>query len=69
MFQVIDNKLVYRRYDRVITLDSLDYASQFERLIRYGFRVSFAAVLASGGIVDTGELLEFGVEFGLIERM
>lgn len=68
MFSVIDNTLVCKRADRLIVVESLDYETQRERLVRYGFRPAFAAVLAERPIVDLGELLEFAVEFGLIER-
>jgi hypothetical protein len=67
MLEILDTTLVYRRLGRIIALDSLDYASKFERLVRYGFRKAFAAILAERPI-ETDELLELAVEFGLIER-
>ncbi len=68
MLCIVDNVLIYKRADRAIVIESLDYTSQYRRLVRYGMRPTFAAVLADRPIVDLDEMLEFGVEFGLIER-
>ena len=63
----IDNKLVCRTAERTIVLESMDYPTRCDHLVRYGFRPAFAGVLADR-TMDTDELLEFAVEFGLIER-
>ena len=69
MLFIQDNILMCKCAGRAIVLDSFrDYDSQCQRLVRYGFRPAFAAVLAARPIVDMSELLEFAVEFGLIER-
>lgn len=68
MLFIQDNILMCKCADRAVALDSFDYASLYGRLVHYGFRPAFAAVLAARPIVDMGELLEFAVEFGLVER-
>jgi hypothetical protein len=68
LLEQIGTSIVYRRYDRTIVLEHISYSSRYRTLVAFGFRPAFAAVLADRPIVDTDELLEFAVEFGLIER-
>jgi hypothetical protein len=68
MLEQNNGTIIYRRYGRTIVLERLDYGTRYSKLLAFGFRPSFAAVLAARPIVEMDELLEFAVEFGLIER-